>query len=50
MYSTSRRGNAVAFAGSYFLLEAGLPRIVLWVYLGAVLLGFYGYFPFKPVP
>jgi dolichyl-phosphate-mannose-protein mannosyltransferase len=41
---------AVAVAGSYFLLEAGLPRIVLWAYLGAVLLGFYGYFPFKPVP
>ena len=41
---------AVALAGSYFLLEAGLPRLVLWVYLVAVLLGFYGYFPFKPVP
>lgn len=41
---------AVALAGSYFLLHAGLPRVVLWVYLAAVLLGFYGYFPFKPVP
>ena len=41
---------AVALAGSYFLLRAGLPRPVTWVYLAAVLLGFYGYFPFKPVP
>jgi predicted membrane-bound dolichyl-phosphate-mannose-protein mannosyltransferase len=41
---------AVALAGSYFLLGAGLPRLILWVYLAAVLLGFYGYFPFKPVP
>ena len=40
----------MALAGSYFLLRAGLPRPVTWVYLGAVLLGFYGYFPFKPVP
>jgi predicted membrane-bound dolichyl-phosphate-mannose-protein mannosyltransferase len=41
---------AVALAGGYFLLEAGLPRLVLWVYLAAVLLAFYGYFPFRPVP
>jgi dolichyl-phosphate-mannose-protein mannosyltransferase len=41
---------AVALAGSAFLLKAGLPRIVLWTYLGAVLLGFYEYFPFKAVP
>jgi predicted membrane-bound dolichyl-phosphate-mannose-protein mannosyltransferase len=41
---------AVALAGSYFLLRAGLPRVVLWMYLGAVLLGFYGYFPFKFYP
>jgi dolichyl-phosphate-mannose-protein mannosyltransferase len=38
---------AVALAGSCFLLKAGLPRIVLWIYLVSVLLGFYGYFPFK---
>ena len=41
---------AVALAGSYFLLRAGLPRLVVGVYLAAVMLGFYGYFPFKPVP
>lgn len=41
---------AVALAGSYFLLTAGLPRAVIWTYVAAVLLGFYGYFPFKPTP
>jgi predicted membrane-bound dolichyl-phosphate-mannose-protein mannosyltransferase len=41
---------AVALAGAHFLLGARLPRIVVGVYLVAVLLGFYGYFPFKPVP
>jgi predicted membrane-bound dolichyl-phosphate-mannose-protein mannosyltransferase len=41
---------AVTLAGSYFLLHAGLPRLVVWAYLAAVGLGFYGYFPFKPVP
>ena len=38
---------AVALAGGYFLLRSGLPRPVLWMYAIAVLLGFYGYFPFK---
>ena len=41
---------AVALAGSAFLLKSGLPRPVVWAYLAAVLLGFYGYFPFKFVP
>ena len=41
---------AVVLAGSFFLLNIGLPRIVIWTYVGAVLLAFYGYFPFKPVP
>jgi dolichyl-phosphate-mannose-protein mannosyltransferase len=41
---------AVVLAGGYFLLRAGLPWPVTWAYLAAVLLGFYGYFPFKPVP
>jgi dolichyl-phosphate-mannose-protein mannosyltransferase len=41
---------AVALAGSHFLLQSRLPRAVVWVYLAAVLFGFYGYFPFKPVP
>jgi predicted membrane-bound dolichyl-phosphate-mannose-protein mannosyltransferase len=39
---------AVALMGGHFLLEAGLPRLVIGVYVLAVLLGFYGYFPFKP--
>jgi dolichyl-phosphate-mannose-protein mannosyltransferase len=39
---------AVALAGSYFLLRTDLPRLVRGLYLLAVLLGFYGYFPFKP--
>jgi polyferredoxin len=38
---------AVALAGGYFLLRSGLPRAVVWAYGVAVLLGFYGYFPFK---
>jgi predicted membrane-bound dolichyl-phosphate-mannose-protein mannosyltransferase len=41
---------SIVLATSGFLLTPGLPRPVLWVYLGAVLLGFYGYFPFRPVP
>ncbi len=40
---------AVALAGGVFLVKGGLPRAVLWGYLAAVLLGFYGYFPFKDV-
>jgi predicted membrane-bound dolichyl-phosphate-mannose-protein mannosyltransferase len=39
---------AVALAGGSFLVATGLPRLFLWLYLAAVLLGFYGYFPFKP--
>jgi predicted membrane-bound dolichyl-phosphate-mannose-protein mannosyltransferase len=41
---------AVALAGSAFLVAARVPRVVLWVYLGAVLLGFVAYFPFKTIP
>jgi hypothetical protein len=41
---------AVALSGSCFLLRAGLPRLVLWVYVAAVLFGFYGYFPFQASP
>lgn len=41
---------AIVLASSGFLLRPGLPRPVLWAYLVAVLLGFWGYFPFRPVP
>ena len=41
---------AIVLASSGLLLGAGLPRVVLWAYLAAVLFGFYGYFPFRPVP
>jgi len=41
---------AVALAGSAFLVGAGLPRIIMGVSLGAVLLGFVAYFPFKAIP
>jgi dolichyl-phosphate-mannose--protein O-mannosyl transferase len=41
---------AVALAGSAFLLKTGLARPVLWIYLAAVLVGFYSFFPFKLVP
>jgi predicted membrane-bound dolichyl-phosphate-mannose-protein mannosyltransferase len=41
---------AITLSGAYFLRETGLPRLVMWGYGAAVLLAFYGYFPFKPVP
>mgnify|MGYP001022095996 CR=1 FL=1 len=41
---------SIVVGGSLFLLRPGIPGVVRWVYLAAVLLGFYGYFPFKPVP
>ena len=41
---------SIVLASSGFLLGAGLPRPVVWAYLCAVLFGFYGYFPFRPVP
>jgi hypothetical protein len=41
---------AVVLAGASFILGTGLPRPVIWTYAIAVLLGFYRYFPFKPIP
>lgn len=40
---------AIALAGGSFLAMPGLPRIVPWLYFGAVLAAFYGYFPFRPL-
>ena len=40
---------AIVIATSGFLLSPGVPRPLLWGYLFAVLLGFAGYFPFRPV-
>ena len=41
---------AVAIGASHFLYAPQTPRIVRWAYIGAVLLGFSVYFPFRTVP
>lgn len=41
---------AVALGLASFLHAPGLPRAVRWAFIGAVLLGFYGYFPFRAIP
>lgn len=41
---------AVAIGAAQLLHAPGLPRAVRWAFVGAVLLGFYGYFPFRVVP
>lgn len=41
---------AVAVAAAMFVRDGGAPRIVLWAYLCAVLVGAYAYFPFRTLP
>jgi predicted membrane-bound dolichyl-phosphate-mannose-protein mannosyltransferase len=41
---------AVAIGAAQFMYAAQTPRLVRWAYIGAVLLGFYTYFPFRQVP
>jgi len=41
---------AVAVGLAQFLYAPEVPRVVRWTFIGAVLLGFYGYFPFRQVP
>ena len=41
---------AVAIAAARLMYAPEMPRIVRWAYIGAILLGFYGYFPFCQVP
>ena len=41
---------AVAIGAAQFMYAPQTPRLVRWAYIGAVLLGFYAYFPFRQVP
>lgn len=41
---------SVAIAASQLMYAPQMPRVVRWAYIGAVLLGFYVYFPFLKVP
>lgn len=41
---------SIVLAASGLLLTPGLPRPMVWGFLVAVLLGFGGYFPFRPAP
>lgn len=41
---------AVAMAAAHLMYARAVGRLVRWAYIGAVLLGFYAYFPFRQVP
>jgi len=41
---------SIAIAASQLMYAPHMPRVVRWAYIGAVLLGFYVYFPFLKVP
>ena len=41
---------AVAIGAAQLMYAPQTPRLVRWAYIGAVLLGFYAYFPFRQVP
>ncbi len=41
---------AVAIGAARFLYGPAIPAAVRWAFIGAVLLGFYGYFPFRIIP
>ena len=41
---------AVALGAADFLYARTIPTLVRWAFIGAVLLGFYGYFPFRVIP
>ena len=41
---------AVAMAAAHLMYAPAVGRLVRWAYVGAVLLGFYVYFPFRQVP
>lgn len=41
---------AVAIGTALFMYHPQMPRIVRWAYVGAVVLGFIAYFPFRVIP